>query len=84
MNSDEQLNHSRFRRAIFCVLWSLLLASTADVPEDDSAIIATAGQDTGVFRVKLNLGYHVCVMVHAVDLAVLWEAHIEEANSFIG
>jgi hypothetical protein len=62
----------------------LLATGAADIPEDDTAIVTTTGQDARIMGMPFNLSDDVLVSLHAVDFAVLGESHVEDSHRAIG
>jgi len=53
--------HSRLWWSVFRILGRLFRARSAQVPEDDPAVICTTRQDGGILWVPVDLVHHVTV-----------------------
>lgn len=67
-------------RSILCILWRLLHTSPAQVPEDDSPVITTTGQDTRVLWMPGDRGNDIFVALESMNLAMIRKSQIKHTN----
>jgi hypothetical protein len=61
---------SQFRRAILLIVWQLFLSDSAEIPEDNSAIITSTTQYSLFMGVPSQGGDSIAMTLQGVELIV--------------
>lgn len=77
------VHEEHFRWTILGILGGLLSSTPGNIPEDDAAVVRRRCDDGRVSWVPLDLGDGVLMALHAVDLAMLGEAQVEDTDGLV-